>query len=235
MSKQWYPIIDESKCNHCGACIRKCTNGVYDPLSKTPVVVYPEGCIEGCHGCQSRCRQGAIRYFGEESFAASSCGCADEKTNQSASAGEHLVELFYLDDTVCTRCESTKQRLEAALADLSVVLAEMNMVLRYQPVHVDSLAKAEKHHLVASPTIRIDGVDLMGQVAESNCPECGELCGADMTCRDWVEDGQTASTPTKAQLMRQILKSLFSDVKSISAPDYVMPESIRKFFSNQKA
>jgi NAD-dependent dihydropyrimidine dehydrogenase PreA subunit len=74
MSKTWYPVIDYSLCLECGACLNKCKQGVYERKENRPVVVYEEGCVQGCHGCQSLCPAGAIEYVGDTSKK-SDCGC----------------------------------------------------------------------------------------------------------------------------------------------------------------
>lgn len=76
MSKTWYPVIDYEKCTECGACTDKCKHGVYDQQkAPTPVVVHPENCVHGCHGCENLCSVEAISYVGEENTAGSSCCC----------------------------------------------------------------------------------------------------------------------------------------------------------------
>ena len=50
MSKKWYPVIDVEKCSECGACINKCSHGVYDKTSSFPKVIYTDGCVDGCRG-----------------------------------------------------------------------------------------------------------------------------------------------------------------------------------------
>ena len=66
MSKTWYPVIDYNECTECGACVDMCSHDVYDKSkSPTPVVVYPEGCIEGCKNCGSQCPSDAIQYVGD--------------------------------------------------------------------------------------------------------------------------------------------------------------------------
>lgn len=77
MSKQWYPVINYEKCTECGACIEKCSHGVYrEERAPRPVVAYPEGCIEGCTGCERLCPSGAIEYFGYTM--AERTGCCDD-------------------------------------------------------------------------------------------------------------------------------------------------------------
>lgn len=77
MSKTWYPMINYEKCTECGTCTAMCKHGVFDKeKAPRPVVVFPEGCIEGCSGCGSVCPGGAIEYFGdrENSVPISGCG-----------------------------------------------------------------------------------------------------------------------------------------------------------------
>ena len=78
MSKKWYPVINTETCSECGACVAKCSHGVYETGSKTPKVVYSEGCIDGCHGCQNLCPTNSIDYvgdIGQDSSCNCSCSC----------------------------------------------------------------------------------------------------------------------------------------------------------------
>ena len=76
MSKTWYPIISYELCITCGSCVNKCTHGVYNKAkAPRPVVVFPEGCVQGCHGCGRLCPVQAIDYFGESSEARLACSC----------------------------------------------------------------------------------------------------------------------------------------------------------------
>lgn len=78
MSKNWYPVIDYEKCSECGACFDKCCQGVYELRGNTPVVVNPDGCIEGCRGCQKLCPSSAIEYVGDTGTSSEcSCECCD--------------------------------------------------------------------------------------------------------------------------------------------------------------
>lgn len=68
MSKGWYPVIDYDKCVGCMACNDMCQHGVYKPNEETakPKVVYGNGCVHGCHGCERKCPVGAIHYYGDD-------------------------------------------------------------------------------------------------------------------------------------------------------------------------
>lgn len=83
MSKTWYPVINYELCAECGVCTDKCSHGVYDMAkAPRPVVVKPEGCIQGCHGCGALCPNGAIEYFGEADGNESDgecCGCSSSE------------------------------------------------------------------------------------------------------------------------------------------------------------
>jgi NAD-dependent dihydropyrimidine dehydrogenase PreA subunit len=77
MSKTWYPVINYEKCAECGACVNKCTHGVYNKeKAPRPVVVKPEGCVQGCKGCGKLCPNDAIEYFGDVSRQSDAAGCS---------------------------------------------------------------------------------------------------------------------------------------------------------------
>lgn len=78
MSKTWYPVINYEECIECGACLEKCKHGVFFKRDgNRPVVVYPEGCVQGCRGCGNLCPVGAIAYVGDTGGSDGSCsyGC----------------------------------------------------------------------------------------------------------------------------------------------------------------
>ncbi len=67
MSQTWYPVIDYDKCIGCMVCNDMCKHGVYKPKEdgSAPKVVYGNGCVHGCHGCEKACPVGAIHYHGD--------------------------------------------------------------------------------------------------------------------------------------------------------------------------
>jgi len=80
MSQTWYPVIDSEKCIECGACIDKCTHGVYDKeQAPTPAVIVPDNCVQGCHGCGNLCPAEAITYVGDTGQdSGGDCGCGGD-------------------------------------------------------------------------------------------------------------------------------------------------------------
>lgn len=67
MVKIWYPVVDIGSCKECGACVSKCTHGVYNKeKAPVPVVINPDNCVYQCHGCGKLCPQGAITYVGDD-------------------------------------------------------------------------------------------------------------------------------------------------------------------------
>ncbi|NLI92555.1 MAG: 4Fe-4S binding protein [Peptococcaceae bacterium] len=77
MSKKWYPVINYENCIECGACVDKCSHGVYEKGMNKPNVIYTDGCVEGCRGCQKLCPVDAIEYVGDTgSDSGCDCGCS---------------------------------------------------------------------------------------------------------------------------------------------------------------
>lgn len=74
MAKTWYPVINYENCTECGACVIQCSHGVYEKNTMKPNVIHPDGCVDGCRGCQSLCLVNAIDYVGDLGQK-SSCGC----------------------------------------------------------------------------------------------------------------------------------------------------------------
>ncbi|HZK86370.1 MAG TPA: ferredoxin family protein [Syntrophomonas sp.] len=67
MSLGWYPIVNYELCTGCGVCYAFCPHAVYEwnEPEENPLVVQPQECIQGCHGCENKCPAQAIRYFGD--------------------------------------------------------------------------------------------------------------------------------------------------------------------------
>lgn len=63
MTKDWYPVIDYSKCIGCMTCVKFCPHGVYTEKNKKPFVSNKEACVDMCKGCAKICPEKAITHF----------------------------------------------------------------------------------------------------------------------------------------------------------------------------
>jgi len=62
MTKEWYPIIDDKKCNGCLTCYNFCPHGVFEEKDGKPVVKNKEACVDMCKGCAKICPEKAITF-----------------------------------------------------------------------------------------------------------------------------------------------------------------------------
>lgn len=101
MSKTWYPVINYENCIECGACFNKCSHGVLKLEDSRPIVVNPDECVQGCHGCGNLCPVGAIEYVGDntgwvppgnKSVANEPCCGTDSKKNTGCCSGSSCCD-----------------------------------------------------------------------------------------------------------------------------------------------
>lgn len=60
---RWYPLVDDSRCTHCGSCFQFCLFGVYQMDDEKKVrIVHPDRCKPGCPACSRICPQGALMF-----------------------------------------------------------------------------------------------------------------------------------------------------------------------------
>ncbi|WP_422486582.1 DUF2703 domain-containing protein [Gudongella sp. DL1XJH-153] len=156
------------------------------------------------------------------------CDTSKEKENNERSM---VIDLLYLDLSVCTRCQGTDVSLDNALDDVAKVLEATGVEVVVNKVHVISEELANEYHFLSSPTIRVNGSDIQMEVKESLCESCGDLCGDDVDCRVWVYQGQEYTVPPKAMITEAILKEVYgSNEKREAKREYIMPENLKRFY-----
>lgn len=145
------------------------------------------------------------------------------------------VDFLYLDLSVCERCRGTDSNLDDAISDVSSVLTAAGYNVVVNKVNIHSAALAEKHAFLSSPTIRINGRDIEVAVRESNCSDCGDLCGDSVDCRVFTYEGNDYDSPPKAMIVNAILREVYGSKAEPSKPadPYVLPENLRMFFEGQ--
>jgi len=243
MAENWYPVIDRATCIECGACVEQCSHGVFDKSSPNkPEIIYPDGCIDHCHGCGALCPTGSITYAGEDtgwtppnSQASSDCCCDSDcscgcDTAAAVSAVKDLnIDFLYLDLNTCERCMATDETLKEAIEVLSGVFDILGYQVKLNSVNISSEGLAEEYRFLSSPTIRVNGADICAEVQESDCADCGALCGDSVDCRVFVYEGVGYEQPPVAMIVDGILKAIYGQ-KPEEKP-YVMPENLKKFFA----
>ncbi len=160
-----------------------------------------------------------------------SCGsfdCCTPKTERK----EIRIDFLYLDLTVCERCQGTETNLEKAINEVSNVLNSAGYDIHVNKVNVTSEELAVKYQFVSSPTIRINGRDIAFDVKETECRECGELCGDNVDCRVWEYEGEVYNEPPVAMIINAVLKEIYNPSNSnpSSASGYILPENLKSFF-----
>ena len=96
------------------------------------------------------------------------------------------IELLYFEG--CATWQDT-------LADLRALLAEAGRDDQVRLVKVDTQDAAERLRFLGSPTVRVNGRDVEGEVPAS---------GYGMECRIYWVDGRPAGTPPREWLARAI-------------------------------
>ena len=244
MAKNWYPVIDITAYAECGKCVEKCGHGVYDKAkTPVPVVVYPEGCVDHCHGCGNLCPNGAITYVGEDTdwtppaleekpTAKTGCGCGGAAENDTPSKRKLRIEYLYLDLQCCDRCIGTDIVLEEVIEGLRPALELAGYAVEYRKIEMTTARLAEKYGFLSSPTILVNGVDIFGTIRESDCGCCGEIAGTEVDCRVFEYEGRLYEVPTEEMLARAILKNLDARPSRCRGP-YKLPENLRRFYEGK--
>lgn len=143
-----------------------------------------------------------------------------------------IIDFLYLDLSVCERCRGTDSNLDDAISDVSSVLTSAGYDVVVNKVNITSADLAEKYTFMSSPTIRINGKDIEADVMESNCTDCGSLCGDSVDCRIFRYEGADYDLPPKAMIINAILKEVYGSKSEPAKTEhsYVLPENLRLFF-----
>jgi hypothetical protein len=141
------------------------------------------------------------------------------------------IDFLYLDLTICERCQGTESNLDEAINTISAILTSAGYDLVVNKINISSRELANKYEFISSPTIRVNGRDIAIALKESECENCGELCGESVDCRVWYYDGKEYTQAPKELIINCILKEVYAGVSCIQKSEaYVMPENLVKYF-----
>ena len=146
-----------------------------------------------------------------------------------------IIEYLYLDLDTCDRCQDTLSALDEAIKALSGVMNAAGLYIEVNKILIDTRQKAIEHKLECSPTVRVNGVDIDGDMEETSCACCSDICGDDVDCRVWNYEGEQYTSAPKKLLMSAILKAIYGETQPTRNKEYVMPDNLEKFFSAKEA
>lgn len=151
------------------------------------------------------------------------------------------LELLALDLSTCTRCVGTLANIEAAVAAVRQVLEVTGASVRLRKVLIDSEKQARRHRFTTSPTIRIDGRDIVFETLESRCDSCADLCGCEegTSCRVWRYQGREYTEAPVGLVTEALLRGILGGAAAAGAAagdeGNEVPENLRRFFAAKAA
>ncbi|OSM01398.1 DUF2703 domain-containing protein [Magnetofaba australis] len=168
------------------------------------------------------------------------CSCHDQPQTKLQPLS---IELLYLDNEHCSRCAETERNLNEAIQRTTPVLEALGREAQLTAIHVESEESARELRLRASPTIRIDGRDMLGADEETPCAPCSELAdGAAVTCRAWSWRGEGMDEPPVGLLVEEILRAALdapqssaeSPAEDAAEGPFCLPKNLARYFAARK-
>ncbi len=148
------------------------------------------------------------------------------------------IELLALDLTRCTRCVGTRDNIDKAIDIIRPVLEVMEAQVNVRKRVIASEEQARQYPFFTSPTVRINGKDMVFETLESACEACTDLCGCDdgTSCRIWLYRGETYLEAPVGLVVESLLRELFGRSQELAqkVPAYRdLPENSRHLFMSK--
>ncbi|NCJ07888.1 DUF2703 domain-containing protein [Synechococcales cyanobacterium C] len=148
------------------------------------------------------------------------------------------IELLALDLKTCTRCAGSLANIHQAIALLQEILKATGVTVSVTQQLIESEEQARQQQFVASPTIRINGMDIALEMVESPCDTCSDLCGCNggVACRVWHYRGEEYTEAPVGMIVDAILASIYADTLAMPVvpPLYAgVPDNLRQFFAGR--
>jgi Domain of unknown function (DUF2703) len=147
------------------------------------------------------------------------------------------IDFLYLDLDTCTRCRATDATLLEALQRTRPALDAAGVTVSVTKTLVASEAQAHALGFVSSPTIRINGIDIAGELVESACDSCSETCACNggVDCRDWVWQGERSQEPPLGLIVEAIMRHAGGTDPGSATPSpprsATVPANLRQYFA----
>jgi hypothetical protein len=146
-----------------------------------------------------------------------------------------VIDLMYIDLTVCGRCLGTEKNLTEALDIVRELLEHTGVEVELRKTHVESEEQARRLRFTSSPTIRVNDIDIALEFKESTCSPCTDICGTDTDCRVWVYKGKEYTEAPKGMIIDAILRTVYGSMdKPVSQTEYSsVPENLKEYFKRK--
>ncbi|MBD2341560.1 DUF2703 domain-containing protein [Calothrix sp. FACHB-156] len=148
-----------------------------------------------------------------------------------------IVELLAIDLSTCSRCTGSLSNLEQAIATLQQVLALTGTVVQFHKILVESAQQAKQLRFVSSPTIRVNGRDIILDTTESRCGDCSDISGSaeGTACRTWSYQGTTHTEAPVGIIVDAIIREIDQDEVSppIVPTAIEVPQNLQQFFQDK--
>lgn len=149
------------------------------------------------------------------------------------------VEFLYLDLATCSRCRGSDATLDSAVGMVRPVLHSVGTSIEVRKTLVETEEQARALGFVSSPTIRVNDRDIAGELIESSCSECGELCGCDggVDCRVWDYRGELHTEAPTGLIVEALLAEVGPSgaARGEETPFVGVPENLKRFFAGSGA
>jgi len=153
-------------------------------------------------------------------------------TKQNSRIKNVAIDFLYLDLNTCERCIATGGTLDEALNALVPAFQAMSYTVHVNKVNITTKALAEQYRFISSPTIRVNGMDICTEFKESDCKDCGSLCGDSVDCRVFVYEGNEYEQPPAAAIIDGILKAIYGQ-QAREDGTYTLPDNLERFFAGK--
>ena len=127
---------------------------------------------------------------------------------------------------------ATDETFKQALHVLSGMFDTLGLEVRVNSINITSRELAEEYRFISSPTICVNGIDICSELVESNCADCGDLCGDNVDCRVVVYEGKEYEQPPVPMIVDGILKAIYGGQPQ-TAEIYTLPDNLERFFSGK--
>ena len=156
---------------------------------------------------------------------------------QPSDAPDVLVELFVLDQERCGPCRSAIGELRLAATLLEDGLAGSAIRVASRVVQLTDADEARRLGVVSSPTVRVDGADIVLEVDEEECATCSAIARTPVSCRTYEWEGARHDHPPAALVVDAVRRHLagISTRPSAAAPVPISETSVERFLAGVSA